>query len=86
MWARALSALPLFLAATGLFLAALDAYAVVTLLPQMLADVELSINDIQTVTPIVSGFLGGYVIAIPTPAAGFPRTRPRWPSSASAPR
>jgi MFS family permease len=57
--------LRLGLASAGLFLAALDAYAVVTLLPQMMAAVDLSINDIQTATPILSGFLGGYVIAMP---------------------
>src|SRR5205823_15071592 len=54
-----------------------------TLLPQMLADVELSINDIQTVTPIVSGFLGGYVIAMPL-LGSFSDARGRLPAYAAA--
>ena len=53
------------LAALGLFLAAMDAYAVVTLLPQMLGDLELPIDRIEAASPIVTGFLGGYVVAMP---------------------
>jgi MFS family permease len=55
----------LALAGAGLFIAALDAYAVVTLLPAMTADVGLTIEHLEQATPIVSGFLGGYVVAMP---------------------
>src|SRR5207245_3830473 len=71
------------IASAGLLLAALDAYAVVTLLPQMLADIDLSVNDIQTATPIVSGFLGGYVVAMPL-LGTFSDARGRLPAYAAA--
>jgi MFS family permease len=53
------------LAGAGLFIAALDAYVVVTLLPSMIADVGLTIDRFEQATPIVTGFLGGYVVAMP---------------------
>lgn len=53
------------LAGAGLFLAALDAYVVVTLLPAMTADVGLTIENLEQAAPIVTGFLGGYVVAMP---------------------
>jgi len=53
------------LAGAGLFIAALDAYLVVTLLPAMATDVGLTIDRFEQATPIVGGFLGGYVIAMP---------------------
>ena len=53
------------LAGAGLFLASLDAYVVVTLLPAMSADVGLTIEHFEQATPIVTGFLGGYVVAMP---------------------
>ena len=53
------------LAGAGLFIAALDAYVVVTLLPGMIADVGLTIERFEQATPIVTGFLGGYVVAMP---------------------
>lgn len=76
-------ALRLGLASAGLVLAALDAYAVVTLLPQMLDSIDLSINDIQAATPILSGFLGGYVVAMPLLGA-FSDRRGRLPVYAAA--
>jgi MFS family permease len=53
------------LAGAGLFIAALDAYVVVTLLPSMIADVGLTIDRFEQATPVVTGFLGGYVVAMP---------------------
>jgi len=53
------------IAAAGLFIAALDAYVVVTLLPSMITDVGLTIDRFEQATPIVTGFLGGYVVAMP---------------------
>lgn len=53
------------LAGAGLFVAALDAYVVVTLLPAMIADVGLTIDRFEQATPVVTGFLGGYVVAMP---------------------
>jgi MFS family permease len=58
-------ALLLGLAGAGLFIAALDAYVVVTLLPTMMGDVGLTIERFEQATPIVTGFLAGYVIAMP---------------------
>ncbi len=58
-------ALLLSLAGAGLFIAAMDAYAVATLLPVMIADVGLTIDRIEQATPLVSGFLTGYVVAMP---------------------
>ena len=55
----------LFLAGLGLFVAALDTYVVVTLLPAMVADIGLTIDRFEQATPIVTGFLGGYVVAMP---------------------
>jgi len=53
------------LAGAGLFVAALDAYLVVTLLPAMLTDVGLTIERFEQATPIITGFLCGYVVAMP---------------------
>jgi len=71
--------LQLGLAAAGLFLAALDTYAVVTLLPQMLQAVDLPIDHLEAAAPIVTGFLGGYVVAMPLLGA-FSDARGRLPS------
>src|SRR5260370_5935795 len=55
----------LLIAGAGLCRTALDAYVVVTLLPVMIADVGLTIDRFEQATPIVTGFLGGYVVAMP---------------------
>lgn len=57
--------LQLGLVAAGLSLTSLDTYAVVTLLPQMMTAVDLPIDRVETAAPILSGFLGGYVAAMP---------------------
>ena len=71
------------LASAGLLLAALDALAVVTLLPQMLAAVDLPIDRIEAAAPIVTGFLGGYVVAMPLLGA-FSDARGRLPAYGAA--
>ena len=43
----------------------MDAYVVVTLLPAMIADVGLTIDALEQATPLISGFLAGYVVAMP---------------------
>ncbi|HLZ95358.1 MAG TPA: MFS transporter, partial [Candidatus Dormibacteraeota bacterium] len=53
------------LAGAGLFLAAMDAYVVATLLPAMIADVGLTIDRLEQATPLISGFLAGYIVAMP---------------------
>ena len=53
------------LAGAGLFVAAMDAYVVATLLPAMVADVGLSIDRLEQATPLVTGFLAGYIVALP---------------------
>ena len=53
------------LAGAGLFVAAMDAYVVVTLLPVMIADVGLTIDRLEQATPLVTGFLTGYIVAMP---------------------
>ena len=75
--------LQLGLAAAGLLLAALDALAVVTLLPQMLEAVDLPIDHIEAAAPILTGFLGGYVVAMPLLGA-FSDARGRLPAYAAA--
>ncbi len=52
-------------ACAGLFVAALDAYAVAALLPRMLSDLSLGVDRIEEATPIIGGFLGAYVVALP---------------------
>ncbi len=63
--ARLRPAALLGIAGAGLLVAAMDAYAVVTLLPIMTADVGLTIDRIEQATPLISGFLTGYIVAMP---------------------
>ncbi|MFY9616157.1 MAG: MFS transporter [Candidatus Dormiibacterota bacterium] len=51
--------------AAGLFLAALDTYVVVTVLPRMMFDLTIPIDRIEQATPVITGFLLGYFVTMP---------------------
>ena len=51
--------------AAGLFLAALDTYVVVTVLPRMMFDLALPLDRIEQATPVITGFLVGYIVTMP---------------------
>src|SRR5215467_4562771 len=49
----------------AVFLTALDQTVVVTALPKMIGDIGVSLNELDRAAWIVSGYLLGYVIAMP---------------------
>jgi len=55
----------LALTGAGLFLASLDAYVVVTALLPMLTSVHIAANRPEQATPIITGFLLGYLAVMP---------------------
>ncbi len=55
----------LTIASIAVALAAADTYVVVLALPDMMAGVGLSIDDLQKATPVISGFLLGYIAVLP---------------------
>jgi MFS family permease len=52
-------------AAAGVMLAAADTYVVVLALPAIMSDIGLSLDHLEAATPIISGFLLGYVALLP---------------------
>ena len=48
-----------------MLLGALDTYVVVTIMSDIMRDVGIGINQIQRVTPIITGYLLGYIAAMP---------------------
>ncbi len=53
------------LTSAGLFLGALDAYVVVAALLPMLTAVHIPVNHLERATPIITGFLLGYLAVMP---------------------
>ncbi len=49
----------------AVLLGALDTYVVVTIMTDIMRDVGIGINQIQRVTPIITGYLLGYIAAMP---------------------
>ena len=55
----------LAIAAVAVLIAAIDTYVIVLALPAIMADVGIGIDQLQAATPIISGFLLGYVVVMP---------------------
>ena len=51
--------------AAGLFLTALDTYVVVTVLPRIATDIGLGLDRPEQASPVISGFLLGYIVTMP---------------------
>ncbi|MGH9131711.1 MAG: MFS transporter, partial [Acidimicrobiales bacterium] len=52
-------------ACAGVLLAAADTYVVVVALPSIMAGVGLGLNQLDHATPVISGYLLGYVAVLP---------------------
>ena len=49
----------------AVLLGALDTYVVITIMSDIMRDVGIAVNQIQRVTPIITGYLLGYIAAMP---------------------
>ena len=49
----------------AVLLGALDTYVVVTIMRDIMRDVGISVNHVQQITPIITGYLLGYIAAMP---------------------
>lgn len=49
----------------AVLLGALDTYVVVTIIRDIMVDIQIPINQIQRVAPIITGYLVGYIAAMP---------------------
>lgn len=52
-------------ASLAVTLGALDTYVVVTIMTDIMRDVGIGVNQLQRVTPIITGYLLGYIAAMP---------------------
>lgn len=52
-------------ASLAVVLGALDTYVVVTIMTDIMRDVGIGVNQLQRVTPIITGYLLGYIAAMP---------------------
>ncbi|MFP5314044.1 MAG: MFS transporter [Actinomycetes bacterium] len=52
-------------ASLAVALGALDTYVVVTIMADIMRDVGIGVNQLQRVTPIITGYLLGYIAAMP---------------------
>jgi len=53
------------LASAGVLLAAADTYVIVLALPEIMTGVGLGVDELHRATPLISGFLLGYITALP---------------------